>query len=523
MDPPIPTPPPAQVVYYVVAGANPSQHPLAHLGLPTAAQPTPNGIPGLPGIPIYYPANPPHLNMPAEVPTATTQPPVAATAFAGGWIVSSEYDQQFCMIGHGGECLQCRDHAEHLRLSVEAKPIPDDIKMQFLNSVLARYKHEYYQTIHSYQDPNRYPLGPPTSHSTHPSLLNRMNGPSHGASLANRLNPRQPRSGTRIRAAQGTCECDNCAILRSLNVHLRSVIPPVYRYRDEHRPFTHHWIPNPGDFGFDAPAPLLLIPFSHFQDMASFFTVSTSTVHGLGSQDQLRFARASLNTHPDLRTPAMHFFAVKHRLSLLPASGIDMKTPYGMAEQHWAIMDNWMKHPRGAPTTVRCDENNRLLITDTLTHLWVSQVTWGKNAYLVNLLLVLFSNRAAAMQYIWSYALTDHVDPGRYKSGPTMLFPWQLRVPSNTAFHGDYECMHLDDLTAYLIFLVEVARFPIYDRSAVNELCDWADAYISGERCNSFAEDVSEYRWRIDLVQAASIGQPWTDPEHAPFEEFYMD
>ena len=146
-----------------------------------------------------------------------------------------------------------------------------------------------------------------------------------------------------------------------------------------------------------------------------------------------------------------------------------------------------------------------------MVHLWVSDVTSGREYDQMNLLLVLFSYRAAAVQYIWDTHVINPAVPEEYTH---RLLHWALRVPANLAYRTPRpDSLMIEDLTAFLIFLVDIARFPVFSTTAISEVCDWVDAYLDGKPRNPFAENPPNNRERLAIIASAQDGKPWTRPE----------
>jgi hypothetical protein len=285
-------------------------------------------------------------------------------------------------------------------------------------------------------------------------------------------------------------------------------LPTYHHDEDDGITLKHRWIaPDyvPG-LNIPNPAPMVFVPGSRFQVMDQMFEITEPAVYSLSTADLLRLSRACRNTHPDERTDIMDDVATLHIKSLtsdgcLPA----ITTPYGFPERLWDISDLWIGAPKGIPFTVRVNSEGLLDWIDTATHHWVTQVTADRDPHLTNALLVLFTRRAAAMQYIWKVYIPPYVRPIIW----VHLQPWPFRVPVNVAHPCNYGSMDISDLTGYLMYLTEVCQFPVANTAAVTAVCDWADAFLAGEPLNEFAERPPTNRKCVDIVTTAHYNQPW--------------
>jgi len=251
---------------------------------------------------------------------------------------------------------------------------------------------------------------------------------------------------------------------------------------------------------------MVFIPGSRFQIMDQVFEITESAVFTLSTADLLRLSRACRNAHPDERTTIMDEVATIHIKSLTPDGGLPaITTPYGFPERLWDISDLWIGVPNGIPFTVRVNPEGLLDWVDTATHHWVTQVTADRDPHLTNALLVLFTRRAAAMQYIWKVYLPPHARPNIWVHSQ----PWPFRVPVNVAHPCNYGSMDIADLTAFLMYLTEVCQFPVSNTAAVTAVCDWADAFLAGEPLNQFAERPPTNRKCVGTVTIAHYNQPW--------------
>ena len=169
------------------------------------------------------------------------------------------------------------------------------------------------------------------------------------------------------------------------------------------------------------------------------------------------------------------------------------------------MMDEYVTNPAGIPPTIRVHESGFLDFWDLYVHVWVSAVTWGRNHYLVNLLLILFSNRGAALEYIWNTIIEP---AGRHYSNNNLYVPWMFSTPPNVGFRCKYKDTSIGTLTAYLEFLYDVGGCPLDHPRYVRLLCDWADSVLANQSRNQFATAMISPQ-RLEAVRTAHEGQPW--------------
>jgi len=356
------------------------------------------------------------------------------------------------------------------------------------------------------------PTGPPTNR---PKLLSRLELDDATTSHVG-VDRREPRRKDPLGSHQigARVKAKRSAITRysGLNIfapNRKAISLPTYQADDDdgvalrYRWITPDYVPG---LTISHPAPMVFIPGSRFQVIDQVFEITESAALTLRTPDLLRLSRACRNTHPDERTTIMDEIAIAHIKSLTPDGEMPaVSTPYGFPERLWEIADLWISAPKGIPFTVHVNSEGLMDWIDTATHHWVTQVTAERDHHLLNTLLVLFTHRAAAMQYIWKVYLPPSAHPIIWVHSQ----PWPFRVPVNVAHPCNYGSMDIVDITGFLIFLTEVCQFPVSNAAAVTAVCNWADTFLAGDPLNQFAERPPIDRGCVGIVTNAHLNQPW--------------
>jgi hypothetical protein len=471
-----------------------------------------------PGTPLAGVPHAPHGN-PIIAPTGPMAPSGAPITSdhqhdqdpLGKWHVTKDAGDPTALLLHQTSCFDCANFRSHIITHTRSHPLPDNVIYQLITQILTRHHEHYLRMIPSFKNPNK--SNP--NHTSAKSIFERVGIVPDPSSTTQ---PSPPKSSSSFNSSE---------VSSPFMDSRKDTIPPsmwegVVEYEnsqnnqdgDNHTTLSnniHHWIPNHSIFEFLIPAPLLFNQFSIFRSIGQFFNITPEQFHSLSVTDLRRFKCASRNTHPMLRTQLMQSAATDYEEHVWKRKSFKVQPPYGLPERWWSLMEQWMMNPTGIPFTVHEDESGLLSWQSTTTHLWVSEVTKCSNYYLVNLLLILFSDRARALLHIWKDIIPQSAKPDC--NSTTHPLPWQFRVPANTVFACKYDHITIMDLTAYTLWLSEVAYFPIDDIGAVDVLCDWADEYIRGTSCNPYSRAPKEHRQRLQIVDAAHLGQPWFAPD----------
>jgi len=352
--------------------------------------------------------------------------------------------------------------------------------------------------------PNTIPLvgqGPPPR-----SLLERMNIPPVSPSQV--TNTGRPPIGVHqtVPAPNPPESCHHCRTMLYYDRSRKAPLLPQILDRVTKR----DWIDDLEELDFEVPAPLILDPQSFFRNIDDFFTITREELNRLSREDVIRFERASRNTDPQLRTHFMRQYADAYIRRLSRGGYPEFLIPYSIPERYWVTIEDWMRSPENIPGTVGRsvdpeDKDDYMLgWWSVTTHLWVSDVTWSRDYHLINLLLVLFSFRGRVIIQLWDLIPHDY-QAQICRSHP---LPWQFRVPNNVAFRCKYDHLRIEDLTAFLIWLVEIAKFP-FTPDAVDHVCDWADRLLRGEHRNPFSTSDQNRGARGTVVREAHKGKPW--------------
>ena len=316
------------------------------------------------------------------------------------------------------------------------------------------------------------------------------------------LPPTQP---TAIASASQD-SCDQCRMMLYYDRSRKAPLLPQILDTET----TYDWIPDPDEIYFKVPAPILLDSQSFFRDIDDFFTITREEAKRLSHDDTLRFERASRNTDPELRTPLMDQYAGAYLHRISKGGQSQFIVPYAIPERYWVTVEDWIRNPENLPGTIgrsgdhKPEDGYVLGWWSVTTHLWVSDVTWSRDYHLINLLIVLFSFRGRVIIQLWKLI------PQAYRSQicQSHPLPWQFRVPNNVAFRCKYDHFRIEDLIAFLIWLIEVAKFPFTD-DAVDNVCDWTERVLRGDTRNQFSNS-DQYRGsRRTIVREAHMGKPW--------------
>jgi hypothetical protein len=351
----------------------------------------------------------------------------------------------------------------------------------------------YWAPLHAPSNPNPIAAPPPNA-ASYPAPLGSATKPDVFA----RFGVDKPAS---------SALCDNCKADKRVAKHATKIRPLLRFERDP----SEHWLPNQlaHELGWDLPAPIEHHCDSIFSSIDFFFMVVPGDVERLPGTDITLLGQASRNTHPDRRTVAMMDEARHHAFSLVHLKDQDLPfidPPYGLPGSHWNLMDEFTKNPHGIPYTIGVDRSGQMDYWDTATYLWVKSITNTKDAHLQDMLLTLFSHNAIALAYIWN----EMIVPAGIPTTPHSPFPWPFRVPYYAAFNiGGGDIDPVDELARFIVFLVEVARFPVTDTSVVSHVCEWANHFIAGIARSDEARVPVDNSARAMKVEESHRGKPW--------------
>jgi hypothetical protein len=443
--------------------------------------------------PSYPPFNLPHTSIPTTQPTEDTRhkdspmallpiwtphyyPPFASAPSDLPWAVIDTPQHVIHYVGHTEGCFPCFIYANHMDTNAQINPIEPSLILNLINSI-----------------------SPPSNDS----LFTRLGLPNPNQPLSHCQSPSQVRNDPSVR-------CRNCDELAHMEKAAKSPTPPYLILTEP----KIQWISiNPAEVGLcNAPCPIFYSPNSIFKRISDFFLVDLEDLEMMTESDLLRFQLAAINTQPAQRqqSEAMIRAADNYLYELRKGK---IKTdyiypPYGLPELYWNLRAEWIRAPTHIPFTIYVDDYGHLDPRDTLTHLWVTSVSWSRNCYIINLLLILFSRKAVALAHIWITTISPTRDWSEDYEHPCL--PWQLYVPQHVAFHGRYHSLTLDDLTAFALFLIDVCKFPIFNRIAIRDVCYWADDFLAGKPRNSYSTIPKGLANRNPIINQAHDGQPWS-------------
>jgi hypothetical protein len=423
------------------------------------------------------PQYPPHLHYPTHPQSTQQSIPPLPPPRDPNWVCATSEQTHIIELVHR-DCDTCRMYSEHKEHSIITTPIPQEAIQHLISCLIDHYPAEF---KHFSSSPN-----------PHDNLFARLGI----------VDPRKPSD-----ARRPTYE-DKFSHL--LEIFEKELPKPALLYS---HPIiiNQHWVPSPESYSLHyLPSPIYYLPQSQFQSIDSFFNLNKTQYSALSPDDTLRFRRASMNTHPTLRTETMIEAVQTHKRTLRKIKDdqpVDcLVTPYGFPEQYWPLMDEYIRNPKGLPSSTHIFDDH-VCFWDTYIHIWTSSVTWSRDSYLTTLLLILFGNRSAALGYLWNRVL---VPTGRRAPIPHAYRSWPFSVPPHIAFRCKYDLkdITIPVLTAYLEFLLDVGHFPLFDVQVLTCFCDWAENLLLQKKVNDFSEgQISEAR--IEAVRNAHKDKPW--------------
>lgn len=413
------------------------------------------------------------------------QNPIIHPIRDSAWTVRRLSDTRGVIITHT-DCDQCSHYcSNHLEPDLNNNPIPSQTIIDLFSHLHELFPDEYRQFIDKLDPPtapNQYQ--PP---AIRPTLADRMDVPPED-----------------YEDDDETGKPDYTRMFSFFEKRSLSPFPPMT--------FSNHtngvWVPNPIPRGlFPLPSPLFCIPTSQFHSIASFHDITLIRYQSMGDvDDRLRFRQASLNTDPIFRTAAMSIALSDHLQSLRSANTPTITTPPGLPEFTWNTIDEWIKNPRNTPHWFHFSPEKALDPFDVYLYFWITSVTWSRDFFLTNLLVILFSKRGAAFAYFWNNLFEK---AGRPFIPEHPFLQWQFATYPNTAFRCDYyNKYNRRTLSAYTEFLVDIGHLPITNARALEQLCDWADYMLSGEAPNPFVTNQNTQNRRA-IVGLAHINCPW--------------
>ena len=474
----------------------------------------PPGYPPPPGIPIQSPLNPltstsiPYPEVPSIsgfIPAQPTQPQIGSSQLPRQlhWTTVTSPNHCFTLIVHPG-CDTCQEFTRHLDLSHSIIPIPSEVILRHVSNCMETYTDEFKA------------LAAIPSETSHTSIFDRLGirpPPSHTQAQSD---PSQLSPDDHIQLIDLIIDSEFTKIIKAFLKDAYQPLPP-YIY---HTSTTPHWVPNPHELGLHPmPSPIFRLSSSPFlTTLYDFFRAGEGVYKTCSETELLRFRRAACNTHPDCRTDLMKLAARDHYRHLrklddkpdAPDPSDVLTMPYGLPEQCWELVDLWRVNPSGIPATIRIQDNH-LNPWDFYVFHWITMVTWSRNFQLLNLMLILFMGRGAALQYIWN----TYLEPtGIPCSVPHFTLPWQFSVNPHIGFRiTDYTNISHSILTRYLLFLIQEGHLPLDQPSVLSLLCDWADYIWCNQRApgNTFGDKPSLSPRRMQTIHAAQQNQPWMD------------
>jgi len=274
------------------------------------------------------------------------------------------------------------------------------------------------------------------------------------------------------------------------------------------------WVRNHHELGLNAyPSPIFYLPDSHFQHIDHFWTLTRSQYDDLSRADEIRFYRAALNTEPCQRSTLMREVIPLHLETIEPLNHPKIVTPYGLPEENWPLMEYWHKNPHGIPANIRMSDEEPYILNprDVYVHLWITRVTFSRGYWLMNLFLILFGRRGAALEYLWHQKLSP---AGRPLLPLHPLRSWPFSVSPHTGFRCKKVKLDQDVLVAYLDYLVEIGHLPLDNTTVLGYLCDWADTILLSTRRNPIVHSRLGSR-RREIIDNANEGKPWIK-DHYP-------
>jgi hypothetical protein len=414
-------------------------------------------------------------------------------AFASNqkWISFSERKHAMPTVCHPESCPHCDDFIDHVHESSEIRPIPDQIVLEHIKSLIERFGHLHRRLLASKEDP-----GAVADREAVPKLTLKERleiTPSNGEGI-------EPSSSKLIEKIK--CLPEDIYSYWETSRH-RTIPMPIIELPEDN---PCQWIFNAEDKGFIVPAPIFYENGSRFQGVEDFFTIDHKGVRDLDDRDYDRYMQGCRNADSYMRTQLMDHYAEEYARDISKPGTTLLKFPCGLPEKWWFKIKLWAQNHGGIPFTVHCTDDGVVDYTSMATHFWVSEVSRGRDYHGINVLLVLFSNNARAARWIWDSYLTKMSRPAIRNQ---YTLPWPVRVPENIGVHSQFDSMQIRDLAGFLVFLVRDARFPLFNPDAMEAVSFWADDYLAGNVRNSFAAPVKDAKNRQEIVARANAGQPW--------------